>query len=218
MADNILVFCAHSDDQIFGPGATLARYASEGCNIHTVIFSYGESSHPHLKEQVTVKMRVKEAKEADKVIGGKGVMFLGLDEGKFKEQFNAKGLESRMKNMILEKNPSKIFTHSDEDPHPDHRAVAEIVLAMADQIHNENNERRYEVYGFDVWGFNIKKTRLPKLYIDVSRHFSKKIDALKKFPSQWMSLVSLMWTVYTRAISAGIKMKARFAERFYKMR
>ena len=58
--ENIFVFCAHSDDQIFGPGATLAKYASVGKGIYTVIFSYGRLSHPHFREEVIIETRVKE--------------------------------------------------------------------------------------------------------------------------------------------------------------
>lgn len=41
MVERILVIVAHSDDQMLGPGGTLVKYAKEGKEIHTVIFSYG---------------------------------------------------------------------------------------------------------------------------------------------------------------------------------
>jgi len=90
--DSILVICAHSDDQIFGPGGTIAKYAKEGKKIHTIIFSYGEGSHPWFKKEYTISARVKEALAVDKFIGGDGVVFLGLEEGKFREQYTAKNV------------------------------------------------------------------------------------------------------------------------------
>ena len=59
---SILVFCAHSDDEIFGPGATLAKYSRQGKKVYTVIFSYGESALAWLKPEVAIKTRIEEAK------------------------------------------------------------------------------------------------------------------------------------------------------------
>ena len=75
--DDILVFCAHSDGKILGPGGTLAKYAKEGKKVRSIIFSYGEYSQPHLKKEIIINRRIKEAEEADKAIKGKGVQFLG---------------------------------------------------------------------------------------------------------------------------------------------
>ena len=76
---SILVICAHSDDQIIGAGGAIAKYAREGYDIHTIILSFGESVKPHLRREVISKVRIKEAQKADKIIGGKGVVFLGLN-------------------------------------------------------------------------------------------------------------------------------------------
>ena len=103
-AKNILVFCAHSDDQILGPGGTLAKYAEEGKNVYTYIFSYGEAGLPFHKIKEAVKIRVNEAKKADKIIGGKGVVFFGLKEGKFPEEVQEKKIVENLKKIIKEKN------------------------------------------------------------------------------------------------------------------
>ncbi|MDO8660733.1 MAG: PIG-L family deacetylase, partial [Candidatus Woesearchaeota archaeon] len=83
MPQTILTICAHNDDQIVGAGGTLAKYAAEGKRIRTVICSFGESSHPHLKREIIVERRVKESLRADKILGGSGVAYFGLAEGKF---------------------------------------------------------------------------------------------------------------------------------------
>ena len=98
--DTILVVCAHSDDQIFGVGGTLAKYSKEGKNIKTIIFSYGENSHPWLKEKVTIQMRVKESYEADRVIGGGGVLFYNLKEGNFVEEVEKNNVKDKLKKIM----------------------------------------------------------------------------------------------------------------------
>ena len=128
-----MVICAHSDDQVIGPGGTMAKYAKEGKQIYTIIFSYGEASHPWLREEITVDIRVKEAKAADKVVGGKSVEFIGLREGRFKEESKQKKVLHTLRQMIEQRKPHRIFTHAQDDPHPDHRAVHHIVMETVKQ-------------------------------------------------------------------------------------
>ncbi len=212
--ETVFVFCAHSDDQVIGPGATLAKYAREGRDIYTFIFSFGEKSHPWLKREAIIKMRVKEAKKADKIIGGKGVYFLNLSEGKFSSQIKEKDIINKLKHFVEKHNPSAIFTHTFDDPHPDHRAVHNATLELVDGM-----DKGISVYAFDVWNpLNIRKRHLPKLYVDVSRTFKIKIKALKAFESQTLSLWTLLWSLYLRAILHGIESHSKYAERFFKVR
>ena len=212
--ESILVLCAHSDDQIFGVGGTLAKYAEEGKRILIVVFSYGEKSHPWLKKKVTVKIRVKESHEAAKIIGIEKTIFLGIEEGKFSREIEEKDIHDKIYRLIKKYRPAKIFTHTGDDPMPDHSATSKFVLELCNEI-----DYKGEVYSFDVWNpIKIKERNIPKLYIDTSKTFHKKIKALKCFESQWMSMVSLLWSVYYRAIKNGLKAHCLFAEVFYKVR
>lgn len=211
---NILVFCAHSDDQILGPGATLAKYAEQGKNIYTIIFSYGETGLLWLKPEIAIKTRINEAKKADKIIGGKGVILFGLKEGKFLEEAAQKNIKEKLIKIIKTKKPIKIFTHSPEDPHPDHRAVHKIVINAL-----EKTRYKYDVFSFDIWNpFTIRKSSLPRLYEDVTETFPIKIEALKCFESQKIALFTLLWSVYVRALVHGSHIHTKYAERFFKIR
>lgn len=204
----ILVICAHPDDQIFGPGGTLAKYAQEGKDIYTIIFSYGESSHLWYKKKIAAKTRVKEAQKADKMIGGKEVIFLGIPETKFIE--NKKKIIKQLKKIIKKKKkPIKIFTHSINDPHKDHRDVYNIVKEIS----------LCTIYSFDIWNpIRILKRNQPRMYVDITKTFKKKIKALKCFKSQKISMITLLWSVYLRAFLNGLNAKCKFAERFDKIR
>jgi LmbE family N-acetylglucosaminyl deacetylase len=210
----ILVFCAHSDDQIFGPGATIIKYAQKGDDIYTYVFSYGESGIPLFKPEEAVKVRVNEAKAADRFIGGKGVVFFGLKEGKFAEEAYSKGIQELIVKIIEQKKPDKIFTHSPDDPHPDHRSTYKVVVDAIDRLHYN-----VEVYVFDVWNpFTITKRNLPKLYEDVSKTLHLKVKALEKFKSQKFAFFTLLWGVYAKAFIHGMHIHKLFAERFVKVR
>ncbi len=217
-SNTIMVFCAHSDDQIFGPGATLAKYAKQGKKIVTIIFSYGELSMPHIKKEVAIKTRVDEAKAADDIIKGYKVMFLGLSEKNFSKQIIEKDTHKKITNLIQKYRPSKIFTHSFDDFHPNHRKVYHTVIESLDKTNY-----KAELYTFDVWNpFNIRKRHYPKMYVDVSDVFKIKLRAIGCFESQ-LNLAAFfnywpLFIMYAKAFLYGIHIDVKYAERFFKLR
>jgi LmbE family N-acetylglucosaminyl deacetylase len=214
MVERILVIVAHSDDQMLGPGGTLVKYAKEGKEIHTVIFSYGELSHPHFKKDVITKLRIEESEKADRFIGGKGVVFLGYTEGKFEEEFKPKELEK----ILLETKPQKIFTHAEDENHPDHVVVNKLVLELYDKLHRKK-KLMSEIYAFDIWRiFQTKRRSSPKLVVDISETFRHKLKAINYFKSQKVALIILRWSIYVKAFITGLKHNMRFGEVFDKLR
>ena len=110
--------------------------------------------------------------------------------------------------------PSVIFTHSVDDPLPDHRALNKIVLDTVDKM-----RYKCDVYMFDIWTiFNFKKRHYVKIVVDISDTFDMKVKALKMFESQKSSLLSLMWSVYVKAWVNGRDIHVDHAEAFYKVR
>lgn len=212
--ETVLVLCAHSDDQVFGAGGTLAKYAREGKRVIIIVFSYGEKSHIWLKKKVTVKMRVKESQEAGKIIGAEKTIFYGIEEGKFTEQINERQIGIQLKKIFARYKPVKIFTHSSDDPLSDHKELNRFVLQFCESI-----GYRGDVLSFDVWNpIKTKERDVPRIIVDISRTFRIKVRALRCFKSQWMSMASLLWTVYYRAIKNGLSNHCRYAEAFYKIR
>ena len=211
---NILIFCSHSDDQILGVGGSIDYYSNKGYNVYSYIFSYGEGSHPHLQEKVITKIRVNEAKKADKIVNGSGVHFFGVKDGNFESDMKKKNIKNTLKKIIKDKKPVKIFTHSIDDAHPDHRETNKIVLDANDDI-----KFYVPIYVFDLWNpLSFQYRNNPRLAIDIKRSFNKKIKALECFESQTITMILLLWTVYLRAFIWGIRHRIGLAEVFYKIR
>ncbi len=218
--NTIICIVAHSDDQIFGPGGTLAKAAKEGKRVITYILSYGELSHPHFKKETIKEIRIKESMAADKIIGGSGVEFFGLKEGKFLQEAEEKQVIKEIAERIKKENPERIYTHATDDPHPDHKATSEIVKKAYDKA-----GIKCPVYTFDVWTiFNKHKRNSPKLVVDISDTFKIKIRALKQFKSQlgvWGFLINIYYVyagMLARNFFSGLKYGYKFAEVFYKLR
>lgn len=214
MPEKILIICAHNDDPLFGLGGTIAKYLKECKQVKTIIFSYGEGSHPWLKKKESITIRVKECQKADKILGNNKSIYLGIKEFNFEKEVKKKKIDEKLQEIIKKYNPSKIFTHGNDDPHPDHRAVYKIVLNIVDKMHYNK-----DVYTFDVWNpIRIRKRTEPKLVIDTSKTFKLKIKALKCHKSQKVAVLSLLWNVYRKDFFNGLANNCRFAEVFYKLR
>ena len=181
--------------------------------MQVLILSYGEKTHPWLKAHVTKTMRAEETISADSIIGCSSVFF-DLKEGHFTEQF--KTIKDKVVKIIGKSKPSKIFTHNNEDPHPDHRACYNIVMNLLQSI--KTKDYRPDVYLFSVWNpFSFHKGHLPKMYVDITKVHHKKVAALKHFKSQWGALALLVGSIFAREVKNGLHMGTRFAESFYKI-
>ncbi len=210
----IIVFCAHNDDNIIGVGGTIAQYIKEGREVISVIFSYGEATHPWLKEREAIKMRVNESQQADRILGASRTSYLGLKEGKFIEEINSKDIKAKIKRIINIVRPEKIFTHSPDDPHPDHRAVYSAITQIMDEL-----KYKCDVYSFDIWNpFNIRHRNKPKLFIDITATFPLKVKAFKLHKSQWLAMLTMLPAMYIRAILNGLSKGVKYAEVFVKLR
>jgi N-acetylglucosamine malate deacetylase 1 len=210
----IIVFGAHNDDQIIGAGGTIAKYAREGKKVIVYIFSFGEKSHPHFREKEIRKTRVKEMHDSDELLKIEQSFFLGLTEGSFPEEYKEKNRKEVILRALEKYNPTKIFTHSQDDPHPDHRAVNKFIKEAAEESNYQG-----EIFTFDVWNpFSVRQRDAPKLIVDITKTFPLKVKALKCHESQFNTLVSMLPGMYARAIVNGLRFGSRYAEKFIKVR
>ena len=213
MAETILVMGAHSDDQIIGAGATIARYSQEGKRVVVVIFANGDKSSPWLKKGTLVEERINESVNIDKYLGCNDTLFLGLPDGDITEQAAKKKVILQVAKIINEYKPKTILTHSNQDPHPDHRGVHQSVVKALDII---DKKKTINLYAFEIW--NVVNETHQRIYVDVSKTFWKKISAMQMFKSQRLYIYLLFTHVIIRAFFSGFHAKCRYAERFYKIR
>jgi LmbE family N-acetylglucosaminyl deacetylase len=132
-----LAIAAHPDDVEFGCGATLAKWAASGCEVHHLICTDGSKGtwDSQADTAALILTRQDEQREAARRLGATGdVWFLGAVDGEL-----TSGLDMRREvaKIIRETRPDVVLGH---DPwkrwrlHPDHRhagflAVEGIVAA-----------------------------------------------------------------------------------------
>ncbi|MFC1697200.1 PIG-L deacetylase family protein [Nanoarchaeota archaeon] len=210
----ILVFCAHNDDHIIGMGGTIAKWTNEGKIVMPIVFTYGENTHPWLKKGVVVGMRARESEKADDVLGCDRSIYLGIKDSVFQKEFKKKNVISTIKKMVEYYRPVKIFTHSDSDPHPDHRVVFHAVMKAAEELKFKGG-----IFSFEIWNpLRFKMRNLPRLVVNISKTFKLRIKSFKKHKSQTLTLISLWWNIYTKPRLAGIMYGKGYAEVFTKVK
>ena len=211
--ETIIVFAAHSDDETIGCGGTIIKYSKEEKEVITVVFSSGEKSSPWLKKDFIVGNRKEEAKKIGEFIGCKETIFLGLEDMNLEKEVDKPKVRDAIKKIIGHFKPTAIFTHSKHDPHKDHKAVNRVVFETLDEL---DPKHKINVYVFEVW--NVLNETIPRMYVDISDTFGRKIEAMKKFKSQKIYIYTLIIPVIIRAFLCGFHAKCRYAERFYKVR
>lgn len=91
MHKKILAIFAHPDDEAFGPGGTLAKYASEGATIHLLCATRGEAGQWDTKSRLRQgyggqakisQVREKELLTSAKILGVTKVDFLDYMDGR----------------------------------------------------------------------------------------------------------------------------------------
>lgn len=180
----------------------------------TIIFSYGEFSNPQIKPELVKERRIREAIEADKILGGAGITFFGLREGYFDEDAKYRNVSARIDYVIKKYKPSKVLTHSINDPHPDHRACYRIVMGVMRRF------PKTAVYSFDVWNLlNLRHRDLPMLVTDTSKTLRRKMDAFKTHRSQLRTpgVFLLYYKTWVKDWWNGILNGCRFAEVLVKL-
>jgi dephospho-CoA kinase len=123
---SLLAVFAHPDDETYGPGPTLARYADAGLDVHLVCATGGEAARHragHAEPGRLRRHREGELREACLVLGARSLELLGFGDGTLAPD-DPRGA-ARVAGAIRRTRPDAIVTFGPEgvSGHPDHRAV-----------------------------------------------------------------------------------------------
>lgn len=208
-----LVCAAHADDEVIGCGATIAKLAKTE-KVIVLIFSYGSGQEgvltswpPFMKEEQLKNKRVYESKRSGVVLGVTETIFLGMKSDILSE-FRIEHKE-KIRQILKQYKPDKIFFHSSTDAHPHHLAVNTIMKKMIARI-----RPRPKVYLYRVNTIEMGASE-PKFVFDVSKEFPLKLKSMLSFKTQILSILVLSPLILLKGMIQGRKHGFRFAESFY---
>ena len=187
-----LVVGAHPDDIEFGCGATIARWAAAGAEVHLLVLTDGSKGtwDPHDDLPALVARRRVEQKAAADALGAAGVEFLDLVDGELEA---GRAERAEVCGAIRRIAPDTLVGH---DPwkryrlHPDHRRAGELVV--------DGVVAARDPHFFPERGAPHRPERLllfeadqPDHAEDASAGFDAKVAALLCHHSQWRSTMGI---------------------------
>ncbi|MFH1277929.1 MAG: PIG-L deacetylase family protein [Candidatus Eisenbacteria bacterium] len=125
---DILGVFAHPDDESYGPGGALARYALEGAAVDLLVFTCGEAGSIGVSKELPrdelCRRRRGELGEACEALGVRDYRIVGLPDGSVGDTTDEEGarivlgeIEGRRPRIVM------TFHRDGVSGHPDHRAV-----------------------------------------------------------------------------------------------
>ncbi len=187
-----LAIGAHPDDVEFGCGATLAKWAADGCIVHHLVLTDGSKGtwNPDADAQELAALRQGEQREAARRLAGDRagqVVFLGQVDGELDSGLDLRGEVAR---VIRQLRPQVVLGH---DPwkryrlHPDHRhagllACEGIVASRDPHFFKEHGLRSHRPDVLLLW-----EADEPDHVEDVTGFVDRKLHALEAHTSQFES-------------------------------
>jgi LmbE family N-acetylglucosaminyl deacetylase len=192
----VLVILAHPDDPEFFCGATLARWARAGHEIHYFLLTCGDKGfdNPTAKADQICSTRHAEQNAAAAIIGVKSVRFLDLEDGTLLPTIElrrevVRAIRQSKPDILVTCDPTHLFAGDYYINHPDHRYAGQVVLDSVfpaagnpfffpELIRDEGLQPHQPS---EVW---VSLTGTPTVILDVTDTWEVKIRALKEHKSQ----------------------------------
>ena len=220
---DILVIMAHPDDAELCCSGTILASINQGLTVGLVDLTRGE-----LGTRGDEQIRLLESKNSSDLLELKFRDNLGFRDGFISD---AENYINEIIKKIRKYSPKIIITNSKKDRHPDHENTSKIVkkacflsglVKYKTKLNNINQQpHRPKLILYSIQNDYIE----PDIIIDVSNFFSKKMESVKCFKSQFydpessepnsfISSIEFLDFVESRSIEMGHKIGTKHGEGF----
>lgn len=185
----VLVVAAHPDDEVLGCGATAARLAEEGQDVHFAILGegitsrHGQGSDADENQMVSLHQHAHAAAEK---VGAKSLELYNLPDNRL-DTVPLLEVVKIVEDLIERLRPEIIYTHHAGDLNVDHGVVHRAVLTATRPVTGQTVR---EIYAFEVpssteWAFQqLQPSFRPNVFVDVARTLELKIAAMECYKSE----------------------------------
>lgn len=177
---DILAIFAHPDDVELTVGGTLLKMKHLGYKTGALDVTRGE-----MGTRGTVESRELEAGEAAKILKLDIRENLGLPDGRV---FTDDESRTKLVRVLRRLKPKLIFTHQENDPHPDHNHIVQLVresarLSSMGKYEEKSGAEKIKV---PIVAHNVfSRLVAPTFIVDISDFLPAKMEAIKAHKSQF---------------------------------
>ncbi len=210
---NVLIFCAHADDEVIGMGGTIAKFAALKAHIRLVMFSEGAEGYGSVAERESIiDVRDRETRSVCQLLGIESYRNLHQLDWDMR-------VSNRLYNEVIKEirefKPDVVFTHRYGD-YNDHQAVAKTVAegwfhaALECAAVNGPVHKLVPLYEFEV----IETMQDPGLIVDITDTLEMKLQAMQIYHSQSGVVGGSEQLLRGRAMLRGQAVGVRYGEAF----
>lgn len=193
MAARVLAVCAHPDDELLGPGATLARHAARGDEVSVLLLSGGAASRATRGEgRKAVEEQQRRLREASQrvadTLGFARVHHLEFPDNAF-DSLPLLRIVQAIEAAVASCVPDVVYTHWPGDLNIDHVLTHRAVLTA---FRPTGGPPPREIWCFETpsateWSFGAGDPFAPNRFTDIGDWLEAKLRALALYESELRS-------------------------------
>ncbi len=215
----LLVIAPHPDDEILGPGGTIARFSQAGGEVTVLTVT---ADLPPLYPEGMYERELAEARLAQGIVGVKESIYLGKP-AVLLEQVSVPELNEEILAVVRQVEPDVVLVPY-YDRHVDHRRVFEAAMVACRPV-GPGREitmlAAYETISETHWNApHLEPNFTPNWYVDVTEHIEAKLEAMACYETQLQAFPSARSLEALRALALlrGSQVGLGFAEGFQVVR
>jgi LmbE family N-acetylglucosaminyl deacetylase len=170
----VLVLSPHPDDETYGCGGALIEHRRLGHKVCVVILTDGSKGYKIKKDGNigVIEIRKKEALNAIKILDIDQLIFFDFEDKNIKlEQSEI----DKLRSVLINFNPNIIYLPHFNDNHIDHYHTNVLLFLCNDLLKSRN----ITIMAYEIWSL-----MRPNVYVNISDHFNKKVQAMSCYKSQ----------------------------------
>jgi LmbE family N-acetylglucosaminyl deacetylase len=168
--ERVLVLAPHPDDEIIGPGGTLALHADNGSEI-TVVYLTDGGGRDGDREGLA-RTRRREAEAVAGLYGFEPVFWAHPDT-----RLDPRAAQPGLEELLAERRPDSVYVTSWFEHHFDHYAASAALAGALAALARAGRALPATVLGYEVWD-NLPA---PNRVVDVSTRLERKVEAMRLY-------------------------------------
>lgn len=214
---NVLVICAHSDDETLGCGGAIALHSSRGDQVSLMVMTDGVSSRRRSSQEVDKLQRSHSLKGAAELLGVSEVFQYNFPDN-LMDSVPRLSVVKEIEECVRKVRPSIVYTHYIGDLNIDHRITSDATQTALRFQPGSDVEciYQFETLSSSDWNIFSQNKFIPNYFLDISNVIELKKQALTMYTEEirdWPHQRSLK-ALDALALKRGSEVGYQYAEAY----